>query len=281
VSAPAGWYPDPGGRRGAYRYWDGRVWSSTTQDQVPRAPHPPGTPPPIRPGHTRRSPIGWIIALAALVLVIVVVVVLAVRIGNVLGGGPFLPGQNPSEDVCPQPDPGSAAPQPNDGRVHAGRLSYPTLGAPWAAPKPDYRVAFGRDVVQQYVEVESGDFGQYSSWGGAVLIGELVAGDGFFTPRDGAAIVVKCVTGTFYGDTEVTRDDRKNAATTVDGREAWIIESELGFDVPNLKAKHELLIIVIVDTGDGSGGLFFASIPENAPELVAPARRALAALTVD
>ena len=78
----------------------------------------------------------------------------------------------------------------------------------------------------------TGDFGQFTSWGAAVLVGELVAGDGFFTPKDGAAIVVKCVTGTFYGDTEVTRDDQKNAAITVDGHDAWIIESNLGFDVP-------------------------------------------------
>ncbi len=72
-----------------------------------------------------------------------------------------------------------------------------------------------------------------------------------------------------------------NAATKVDGRNAWVIESNLGFDVSNLQAKHELLIVVIVDTGDGAGGLFFASIPENAPQLVAPARQALAALSVD
>ena len=145
----------------------------------------------------------------------------------------------------------------------------------------EYRVAFGRGVLRQYDEVETGDFGRFSSWGAAVLVGELVAGDGFFTPRDGAAIVVKCVTGTFYGDTEVTRDDQKNAATEVDGHDAWIIESNLGFDVPNLQAKHELLIVVIVDTRDGAAGLFFASIPENAPQFVAPARQALAQLRVD
>ena len=211
-----------------------------------------------------------------------VVAVLAVRVvGSALSGDPILPGQNPSEDVCPTADPGSAPPQPNDGRVHGGRLSYPRLGSPWGPPEPEYEVAFGRNVLQQYVETESGDFGRFTSWGAAVLVGDLMAGDGFFTPRDGAAIVVKCVVGTFYGDTEVTRDDRKNAATKVDGRDAWIIESELGFDIPGLQAKHELLIVVIVDTGDGAAGLFYASVPENAPHLVGPARQALAGLTVD
>ena len=234
-----------------------------------------------RRGVARRRT-GWIIGGIALLVAVVVLGVLAVRlVGGALGAGPFLPGGDPSSDACPPANPASPSPQPADGRVHGGRLSYPTLGAPWRAPVADDRVAFGRGVLQQYVEVEKGDFGRFESWGAAVLVGELVAGDGFFTPKDGAAIVVKCVTGTFYGDTEVTRDDQKNAATKVDGHDAWIIESNLGFDVPNLQAKHELLIVVIVDTRDGAAGLFFASVPENAPELVAPAREALANLGVD
>src|SRR5665811_595575 len=28
VSSPAGWYPDPGGQRGAFRYWNGSTWSA-------------------------------------------------------------------------------------------------------------------------------------------------------------------------------------------------------------------------------------------------------------
>ena len=28
MSAAAGWYPDPAGQPGMYRYWDGRSWSA-------------------------------------------------------------------------------------------------------------------------------------------------------------------------------------------------------------------------------------------------------------
>ena len=282
MTSPPGWYPDPGGQRGAFRYWDGRAWSVATTLGLPQSPGlPPGPPHPAAAASARRRT-GWLIGGIALLVAVVVLGVLAVRlVGGALGVGPFLPGSDPTSDVCPAADPASPSPQPADGRVHGGRLSYPTLAPPWRAPVADDRVAFGRGVLQQYVEVEKGDFGRFQSWGAAVLVGELVAGDGFFTPKDGAAIVVKCVTGTFYGDTEVTRDDQVNAATKVDGHDAWIIESNLGFDVPNLQAKHELLIVVIVDTRDGAAGLFFASVPENAPELVAPARQALANLRVD
>jgi MYXO-CTERM domain-containing protein len=268
VSAP-GWYPDPAGGSGRVRYWDGQRWSGATRAAT-TGPDPTG----------RRRTWGWAVAGLALLVVLIVVGVFVVRqVG--FGAGWAGPTGNPSSDVCPQSDNASPSPQPGDGRVHGGRLSYPQLGAPWGAPMPEYDVAFGRGVLQQFAVIERGSFLGFTSWGAAVLVGELVAGDGFFTPRDGAAIVIRCVTGTFYGNTEVTRDDRRNEAITVDGHQAWVIESNLGFDVPGLQAKHELLIVVVVDTEDGSAGLFSASIPENGPQYVGPARQALAQLRVD
>ncbi|HEV2928613.1 MAG TPA: DUF2510 domain-containing protein, partial [Propionibacteriaceae bacterium] len=40
MSAAPGWYPDPGGQQGHFRYWDGRGWSvgTTTDPLMP----PPG-----------------------------------------------------------------------------------------------------------------------------------------------------------------------------------------------------------------------------------------------
>ena len=284
MSAAAGWYPDPGGQLGMYRYWDGRSWSASV------SPHP-GPPPPSAPLSSPtpaepqvdpprpRSGRGyvWLVALVAVLSVLVVVVVLVVRRVDPAETS-ATPGGQATSQVCPTPDSGTADPQPNDGRVHGGKLSYPRLGDPWSWPFPEYRVAFGRGVLIQSVEIERSAAGE--AWEAAVLVGDLVAGDGFFAPRDGADVVVRCVTGTFYGNSEVTRDDQVNQAMTVDGHDAWIIESQLGFDVPGIKAKHELLIVVIVDTGDDPG-LFYASIPENAPELVKPARDSLAKLRVD
>lgn len=271
MSAPAGWYPDPGGQSGMFRFWDGQNWSASLSATAHAA--LPSWPAPLR---KRRH--GWMIGLIAVLVALVVVVALVVnRVVNA-PTGPTGPGGTPSTAVCPPQRVESAPPQPADGRVHGGRLSYPLLGAPWSAPVPEDDVPFGRAVLRQSVLIERAGL---QEWLAAVLIGQLTAGDGFFSPKDGAAIVVRCVTGTFYGASEVTRVDRLNQAMTVDGHDAWLIESELGFDVPGIRAKHELLIVVIVDTGDGTAGLFYASIPENAPQLVPPARDALAALKVD
>ena len=67
---------------------------------------------------------------------------------------------------------------------------------------------------------------------------------------------------------------------TVDGREGWLVESQLSFDIPGLTAKGELLIVAVVNAG-ATSGLYYASIPDTKPELVKPARDTLAALSVD
>lgn len=49
--AAAGWYPDPSGQPGAFRYWDGDVWSETLAD-TPYGPPPGGLAPPPPPPPT-------------------------------------------------------------------------------------------------------------------------------------------------------------------------------------------------------------------------------------
>ena len=292
-----------------YRYWDGRSWSAALSPN-PTAPPPsgglgspvggsgqPGTTPlgpsgggygPGGPGTAygpgiappRRRGVGWLVAIGVVVVVLIVVAVFVVR---ALGrGGTAEPGGGGSgsatAQVCPKQQDSTPDPQPGDGRVHAGKLSYPQLGDPGSEPSSESRVACGRGVLIQEVQTEKGN--AQGGWFAAVLLGGLVAGDGFFSPQDGAQVVVKCVSGTFYGDSAVRREDIRNEKMTVDGHDGWIVETQLHFNVKDIEAKSERVIIVIVDTGDDSG-LFYASIPENAEQYLDPARQALANLTVD
>lgn len=294
MSAVPGWYPDPGGQSGQYRYWDGQTWSAVTTAN-PQAPPPtpglgaprgggsqqPGSAPYSVPAK-KKSGAGWIIGLVALVVAVAVAGVFIVRgLGSSGGDDPTDPQNNPSAAVCPDSEQQSESPAPQSGdRVHSGKLSYPRLDPPFSAPVWDSRVPFGRDVQSQNATVEEGGNGA-PSWVAGVLIARLLAGDGFYGPEQGAAVVVDCITGKFYGDSEVDREDSLNEATTIDGHDAWIIESHLTFDVPGVKTKGEKLIVVVVDIGGGEGGLFYASIPDTSPQHEEPARDALKGLTVD
>jgi hypothetical protein len=330
VSANPGWYPDPGGGQGLFRYWDGKAWSAAT------SPNPGAAPPsqglvgggtPLQGGQPsgqsgqagygqggqaaqsgqptygqsaydpsysayanyqelqeKKSPIGWWIAGGALVIVIIVVAVLAIRAvtGGETGttGGPAA---QPSQDACPPQSTATTqtpASHPADGRVHGGPVSYPQLGSPWSPPEGDSRVPFGSDVQSQLVPVETNYDGQGSSWVASILVGELQAGDGFFTPEQGSQIVVKCILGTFYGNNPVNSNVKVNEKATIDGHEAWLVESQLTFDIEGLETKGELLIVAIISAGNRSG-LYYASIPDTTPELVQPARDSLKQLQVD
>jgi hypothetical protein len=232
---------------------------------------------------SKKSPIGWWIAGTALVIGIIVVAVIAIRAvtGGDTGttGGPVA---QPSQDACPpqstaSPEPGN---HPADGRVHGGPVSYPMLGPPWGAPQSETRVPFGSDVQSQVVPDQINYDGNGANWVAQILVGELQAGDGFFTPEQGSQIVVKCILGAFYGNNPVNSNVKVNEKTTIDGHEAWLVESQLTFDIAGLKAKGELLIVAIVSAGNRSG-LYYATIPDTKPELVQPARDALQQLQVD
>jgi hypothetical protein len=228
----------------------------------------------------KRTPVGWWIGAAALLVVIIVVAVVAIRAigsGTLLGGGGG--GNQPTEAVCPpETSVTTPIPHPNDGRVYGGPLSYPMLGDPWSAPQSDDRVPFGSDVASQVVVVEP-NYQPGLQWVASILIGELQAGDGFYTPQQGSQIVVKCILGKFYGDNPVNSDVKVNQATTIDGHDGWLVESHLTFDIPGLKTKGELLIVAIVSAGERSG-LYYASIPDTTPELVPTAREVLTELKV-
>ncbi len=273
-----------------YRYWTGSSWSASITNnptQAPPAAGLGGAPRPTgqpgwNPNQRRRSPVGWWIGIIAVVVALGVIGSIALNnLGGLLGGNPPT-GTNPTQNVCPKQVKSTVTPPPapNDGRVHGGALSYPMLGDPWSPPSPENRVPFGRDVLTQTVMVEPAYKGSDHNWVASVLVGELVAGDGFFSPQQGSEIVVKCIMGVFYDDAEVVRDDKVNKGTTVDGKDAWLVETHLTFDIPNLKTKGELAIILIVATSDASSSIFYASIPDTVPNLVPDARKAMSGLKV-
>ncbi|SDB80249.1 hypothetical protein GA0111570_10235 [Raineyella antarctica] len=230
----------------------------------------------------RRTAIGWWLAAGAVLVALLLLVTWAIRAGTGLSTSGAGRGGQPTTQVCPPGELGTPTPmpvQPADGRVHGGKLSYPELGAPFGPVIPEDQVPFARNAVQQLYVVEA-DFDGRSDWVAQVMIGDLLAGDGFFSPEDGSRIVVDCVVDRFYGDSTVTRNDVRNAATTIDGHPAWVVESKLSFNVPGLKTKGERLLVAIVSTGPSSSGIFYASIPDTTPQLLEPARQAMAGLRV-
>jgi hypothetical protein len=135
--------------------------------------------------------------------------------------------------------------------------------------------------MEQIVTVQE-DFDGTSGhdWVASVLVSDLHVGDGFASTRIAAETVLKCVLGIYYSDTTVTQDPISSSAHEVDGHKGWLIETQLGFDIPGLETKGERVLLLVVQTGTDDYALFYASIPDTRTDLIPDARQAMAGLKV-
>jgi len=219
----------------------------------------------------RKFPIGVVIAVVAIGVTIGLAGWFVVpRLFGINLGGEDQSTSGPDEQVCPRRSSTNPPPvdHPNDGWVHGGRLAFPEMGAPWLPPTSDPRVPFGRDVQHQFFVLHPNQGGLGMHWGASVLVSELYAGDGFFSPQEGAEIVTRCVLGEFYGDSVVDRNDTRNEASSLDGYDAWLIQTTLSFSIPDLPSTSEEVTILVVATGEMSSSLFYTSVPADSPPAI-------------
>ena len=284
--AERGWYEDPSGQMGMYRYWDGQSWSdqlSPTPLAGPPATHHDDRSPTngAAPGPTPRTAntVMWV-TLAVVAVVVALVVFLVIRMTGP-GGGETGPGAQTTTNPCPrQPTQNVRAPHPTgDGKVYGGALSYPRLARPWSDPVDEWRMPFGRDMAAQWILIHGVDDKQ-KNWGISVMVGELYAGDGFYDPQQGSEIVNKCIFHVFYDDHQLGMETLRSDHYTVDGYEAWITETRLTFSIPNLASTSELAIVIIVKTSAESSSIFYASIPNDAAQYRPDVDQAIAGLHV-
>lgn len=281
MSANPGWYPDPGGAPGRFRYWDGVRWAEQTSGTPgSAAPIPTRTPP--TPGR-RGGQTPMIITAAGVGLVLIIVAVLVITNLSVAGIGPADRPASAAPSVdCPPADSGDPTAAPSigaDGRVRSGPLSYPAIRVPWSEPEQEDRVPYGHGLIGQFATAETNTRNGHL-WASAVVVGQLSSGDGFLGPEQAALLMAECITGTLYGDNRIDTSIKISRATTVDGHPGWLLEARLAYDVAGVKTKGETMIIVIVDAGV-STGLFYAGLPDTVPQHLESAREALAGLRVE
>jgi hypothetical protein len=275
-----------------YRYWSGTQWTPYLNVN-PTAPPPyqnaPGQGVPY-PGASysggipakKKSPVGWIIALGAIVVAVAVVVWFVVQPDAVVPAPPS-PGPEPTGEVtyCPQP-PKEEPKAPNivGNRIYGGKMSYQLLGDPWSAPKLEERLAFADWTYIQYV-IDQANIAQNTHWSATVLIAEVYSGDGFGGVKVGAEMILECVKAAFYGDTVIDQEDLDSRAYLVDGNPGWLIETKLHFSISGVNASYDQVLFLLVETGNNEYSLYYASIPNTSAHLLPDARAAMESLRVD
>lgn len=283
-----GWYPDPAGTPGRFRYWDGSHWSTTTTTSDPRQ-LPPVEPtqvvstPPAEGGSadkgSRKRRLAVIIGVLAVALATVVAaVVFGGGLRQVIDATPTptpsrlddssptptaTPTKSPSRSPtpkalvrCPKGDPTLRAPHPIDGRVYGGNLSFEAQPA-FEGAVIEQRFTFAYDVLQQQVMVS-----QNPPWIAQLAVGQLRAKDGFVNdPRNTVESLAQCVvTGNMYRPYLPTRTDIRSESLSINGRSGWLIDSEITVDRPDLQVKGDHVIFLVVRDGK-DWGFFFGAVP--------------------
>lgn len=286
--AVAGWYPDPAGVPGRYRYWDGSSWLTVTTDD-PGRPAPAESP---ASGPTRsepssggeppsRPPARWrrlAIIVGVLAVAVSTVVAVAILIGNFRSlldnplpnatGSPSgvsspsatqPPSATPSPVPlvpCPKGNPNQRAPHPIDGRVYGGNLSFEAQQT-FEPAALEARFGFAYDVLQQTLPVS-----QNPAWIAQLAVGQLREEDGFVhDARNTVESLARCVTtGTMYSPYVPTRSDIRSESLSIDGRHGWLIESEITVDRPDVALLGDHVIFIVVRDGK-DWGFFFGAVP--------------------
>ncbi len=312
-TSTAGWYPDPEGRPGLERWWNGLGWSEsvrsmagpgttmTATDPQPsgypsqyqdstgpglgysdhqQAPWSPVPPLPESAGwtETRQAHTG-VGARAAWIagLVGAVVLVLILTVVVFVGSG----SKNDPAPPISSGGPTEATRPPGQTRIvdeEAG-VAYPYLGAYWlefVTEVVETTSTAGQYIVTQEV-VPSG--GQFIA---QVISGPLQASFGYAGPSTFASTIAAVQTSVrtnYYpspNEVEVLRDE----AVTVDGAAAHLLEFNLSWDVAGYDSTGERAALILIETGRPAPALMYVSIPNTHAELYGIVDRVIAEIDV-
>lgn len=270
-----GWYPDPAGGQGRYRYWDGTSWSGYTTNN-------PGEPPPVggrgdAPLQQRRARGGLAWLIIAVALVVLAAVAAWLIFSGRTQGGRFVPipedtnsstptVQGWDETTRPTPPPTDQASlvacpvtsdttstaQSNDGRLRGGGISVQGVKG-WV----DYNMylQWVSDFHTQVDQVRPG-------WISNIGVGQLNAVDGFTDPRTSARQTVECFASSGYYTGFTFKVDLIDEPTTISGYPAWRIRSEVHIQSDTMpEIEGDVVDIIVVDLGDPQRmGLFISSV---------------------
>ncbi|MGI8626658.1 MAG: DUF2510 domain-containing protein [Geodermatophilaceae bacterium] len=313
-TSTAGWYPDPEGRPGLERWWNGLGWSEsvrplsssatvlTTADRdrvitkygtryaaaIGSDPHywdrTEATPEPWQPAPSEPEPASTAgrrqvrIGPAAWGWFAAAAVV-ALLIGVVVLVG----GSNSPEPPSPVP---GAAPEPETRPPGQTRIvdeeagvAYPYLGTYWleyVSEIQETTSTAGQYIVTQE-QVPSG--GQFIA---QVTSGPLQSSFGYAGPSSFAstiAAVQDSVRDRYYplpNTIETLRDE----AVTVDGAAGYLLEFNLNWDVAGYDSTGERAALILIETGRPAPALMYISIPNTHAELYGIVDRVIAEIDV-
>lgn len=293
--ATNGWYPDPGGTPGRFRYWDGTNWSQETTSD-------PRTPPPAGPDATatkRRTDRGWVVALVVLALATAIAVVVMVAVTGGLPGSHTAASEDTNSStptVSAWDETSTPTPPPPPTDIGGIWVDCPLSSGQGDTPQVSGRLTSGPLSVTYSSRYSSDWYGDFSmaydfhavdrpivgtDYVSTIGLGLISYADGFTDLTTTANQAMQCWSMTYHPRDTAPEVLIPGEQISVSGHAAWHIEWHIiylmGEPIPG-----EILDVIVVDMGPQADyfGLFLCCRPVDSPDFDTGINAAMASLTV-
>ncbi|MEL4504234.1 DUF2510 domain-containing protein [Luteococcus sp. H138] len=276
-----GWYPDPAGAPGRYRYWDGTSWSSETTENPAQA-RPQSFASPAGQPQDKRGKGGLIALLVGLLVLALLVWALFFRGGDEFkavpedtnSASPTGPVWNETAPVTPSA--GVSEPAPTGGamvecptggggstpysgnELRGGGLVIPVVADWQDASSQAFTLPWTRDLQGQTKVIHRGGS---TTWFSVQAVGAVQKSDGFTEVRNSARMMMSCFATSSYYSGYTGRQDLVTEQVDVGGKKGWHLRSEVYVEMPSMpQVRGDVIDVVVVDTGNPDTlGVFVSS----------------------
>jgi len=297
MAGAGGWYPDPSGVKGRYRYWDGDTWSDETTADPAHATAPVKA---ARDDSGQTGNRAWLVALAVLALITAIVVALLLRgTGSPFGGGHATEDTNSAKptisawDETSTPTPTTPPPPTQSGGVwvdcpvSTGVGNTKQTGGRLTAAGLSVAIPAGYTTDSDYISMA---FDQHSAgrnipygqtYWSAVSVGLASNADGFVDISTTAMQLMQCNSMTYHPvDGPAPTVLIAGEPMTISGHPAWHVRWNIHYiDKP---ITGEILDAIAIDMGPEANylGVYWSCRPENDSDFEASIASAINSLTV-
>lgn len=271
-----GWYGDPRGAAGTWRWWDGGRWTGWLSPDA-SAPPPaepaagPGTEPGTEPETTSSTATGGRVALSVAVLAVVAAVLVGVVVVGLvvwvseprLPTGPAVAPPPPQARVAEVTYSGSSrAAEIDEARMVMPGSPYVCAPAPEAKPPAFLSLLSCTMIVHENYNAAGDDAGALVGLG-VPEPSMIVAGD---LPASARRVFDRLHTAFFY-DQETTVGKVTTQKVDLGGaREAYSVYGNIGYDYEGLSSTYDRLFVLVALLDSGDYAVLYSDRPDDLPE---------------
>ena len=288
VAPRPGWYPDPAGASGLYRWWDGNQWADVTSDSVHAPPPvlvPAEAPPEAIAGSRRSSPLR---IAAALSLGFALFVSASIGLGLVIWRDPSgTPVQRTAGGSASLPTPGSVGTDPVgylDERTRTATIGSASLtmpGDPYVLSPDPMTIRGVLDLLFWASAPIHARYDGQHDWSSGVLLGRISAPSDQSDLQTEGTLALHRLSNAIFDRHRTRVTGLTWHERSIDGHPGMLVSAQVHYRVERLPSRYDTVTALLVRLDDGSLIMAASSVPNDTDSDTArQAAEALKTLTI-